>query len=160
MKGFTFLELLITLSVVLILSIIGITSYSSLRQKNELQVIEDELKTVIHYAKIQSIILDKSVSLSPSSSSLNWAKGIKLSALNKKTGELKLLYQWQWQHPRWHITWRGVHSSNSLNFSKHLTHAISNGQFIVVNLDTHQKVIMILNRLGRIRVNNSLSQSF
>lgn len=158
-KGFTFLELLITLSILLVLSLIGIASYSSLIQKNELQIIEDELKTAIHYAKIQSIILDKSVSLSPFTSSLNWAEGIKLGVLNKKTGELKLIYQWQWHHPRWNITWRGVRSSNSLNFSNHLTHAISNGQFSVVNLDTQQEAIMILNRLGRIRASNRLSKT-
>jgi Tfp pilus assembly protein FimT len=151
-KGFTFLELLITLSIVMILSIIGIASYSSLIQKNELQVIEDELRVAIDYAKIQSIMLEQTVSLSPLTSSLNWAEGAKLSVLNKKTGELRLLHQWQWQHSRWSIAWRGVRSSSSLNFSNHLTHAISNGQFSVVNLDTQQEVTMVLNRLGRVRV--------
>ncbi|PWY55986.1 pilus assembly protein [Legionella qingyii] len=156
-NGFTLLELLITMSVFIGLSIIGIGSYTYFVKKNEQKTIIDELRTAIQYAKMQAIILGNPVYLSPQDASSNWSKGIVLNFLNKKTNQMELIYQWQWSHPRWDLHWDGVSSSKKITFSTYPGQAISNGRFILMNLDTHEQTVVILNRLGRIRVSNNLS---
>jgi Tfp pilus assembly protein FimT len=157
-KGITLLELLVTMLLLFGLSIIAIASYAYLLQKNEQQVIIDELKSAIRYAKIQAIIRGIPVSLIPLNNSLNWADGMVLSTLNKKTNKMELIYQWQWRHPYWRLDWSGVNTLNKISFSNNPTQAISNGRFTLINTKNHKQVAIILNRLGRIRISNNLSQ--
>ncbi|WP_131794702.1 GspH/FimT family pseudopilin [Fluoribacter gormanii] len=156
-KGFTLLELLITMSVFIGLSIIGIGSYTYFVKKNEEKTIIDELRTAVQYAKMQAIILGNPVYLSPQDTTSNWSKGIVLNFLNKKTNQMELIYQWQWSHPRWDLHWDGASSTKKITFSTYPGQAISNGRFILMNLETHEQIVIILNRLGRIRVSNNLS---
>ncbi|KTD68091.1 MULTISPECIES: GspH/FimT family pseudopilin [Legionella] len=151
-KGFTLLELLIAMTLFLGLSIIGIASYTYFINKNEQQTIIDELRTAIQYAKIQAMILGNPVYLAPLNSSSDWSNGVVLRFLNKQTNQLKLIYQWQWSHPRWRLSWEGAGSTKKIIFATSLGQGMSNGHFILVNKVTHEQVTMILNRLGRIRV--------
>ena len=153
-KGFTLLELLITMFLFIILSFIGIASYSYLLNKNEQQTIIDELRTAIQYAKFQANILGHPVHLAPLDGSLNWTKGMALSVLNKQNNKMELIYQWQWQHPRWNLNWEGVRSTDKIIFSNNPIQAISNGHFTLVNTHTHEQIVIILNRLGRVRVSS------
>lgn len=155
--GFTLLDLLITMALVAGLSIIGMSSYSYFVKKNEQQIIIDELRTAIQYAKIQAMIRNTSVFLAPLNASLNWSNGMALSSMNKKTNQIELIYQWQWSHPRWSLNWIGVSSNNKIVFYNNLTQAISNGRFNLINNNTHEQVTLILNRLGRVRISKNLS---
>lgn len=150
-KGFTLLELLICISISALLITIGIVSYTSLIEKNELNIIEDELRTAIQYAKNQALILGKTVVLSPVKPTLDWSQGAELGSLNYRARQFESLYSWQWHHPSWIITWVGIHSSNKITFTNNLSHAISNGHFILENSRTHESKVIILNRLGRLR---------
>jgi type IV fimbrial biogenesis protein FimT len=152
MKGFTLIELLTTLAILGCLSILSFGSYSYLMRANEQQIIIDELKTAIQYAKMQALGLDNSVILTPLDSSHNWAKGMVLSTWDKKTNTLKILYQWQWNHPCWILMWKGLHSSDKIIFSSYLASAMSNGHFTLSNRVLNQNISIILNRLGRVRV--------
>ncbi|QMT60437.1 GspH/FimT family pseudopilin [Legionella sp. PC997] len=156
-KGFTLLELLITMAVFIGLSVIGIGSYTYFLKKNEQKTIIDELRTAIQYAKMQAIILGNPVYVSPLDGSSNWSNGMVLNFLNKRTDQREVIYQWQWNHPRWDLHWDGAGSKKKISFSTYPGQAISNGRFILMNMDTHEQVIIILNRLGRIRVSNNLS---
>ncbi|HHF7365294.1 TPA: GspH/FimT family pseudopilin [Legionella bozemanae] len=156
-KGFTLLELLITMALFLSLSIVGIGSYTYFIRKNEQKVLIDELRTVIQYAKLQAIILGSSVSLAPLDASSSWSNGMILNFLNKKTNKIEPIYRWQWSHPCWDLNWEGARSTNQIVFSIYPGQAISNGRFILINKNTHEQVIIILNRLGRIRISNNLS---
>lgn len=151
-KGFTLVELLISLVIFIGLSTLGIASYSYIVRKNEQQTIVDELRTAVQYAKIQAVIRGETISLGPSDSSFNWANGLQLTTWNKKTQTRELLYQWQWHHLRWSLTWNGVRSLNRVIFSNNPANAISNGHFTLENFDTHQQLVIILNRLGRIKL--------
>ncbi|CAM2894523.1 Tfp type 4 fimbrial pilin related signal peptide protein domain [Legionella steigerwaltii] len=156
-KGFTLLELLITITLFIGLSIIGIASYTYFINKNERQTIIDELRTAIQYAKIQAVILGNPVYLVPLEGSLNWSNGMALKLLNKQTNQVKQIYQWQWNHPRWDLSWEGVGATNKITFSTYLGQGMSNGRFILMNKVTHEQITVILNRLGRIRISNNLS---
>lgn len=151
-KGFTLLELLITMSLLLVVSTLSVVSYSYLLRKNEQQVLIDELKIALHYAKTQAFILGKTVFLNSIDDTPNWANGMFLSSLNYKTQRLERIHQWQWHHPRFSLTWDGVRIANQLSFSPNHARAISNGRFILMNHETRQQIIIILNRLGRVRI--------
>ena len=151
-EGFTLIEMLFTMILFVGLTVIGLGSYFNFTKKNEQQTIIDELRTAIQFAKFQSIVLGNSVFLSPVNSSLNWSNGMILTTLDRKLNKSKLIYQWQWYHPGWSLNWVGAGSTNKITFSNNPVQAISNGRFSLINKYTHQRVEIILNRLGRIRV--------
>lgn len=151
-KGFTLLELLITMVLLVTLSTIGVVSYSYLLQKNERQTMVDELRTIVHYAKIQALILGHPVFLSSLIDPSDWSHGIVLNTRSIKSNKIEVLYQWQWHHPQWSLTWNGMSTSDKVVFSNNPASAISNGRFTLINYHTHQQVSLVLNRLGRIKV--------
>ncbi|WP_225316912.1 GspH/FimT family pseudopilin [Legionella longbeachae] len=155
--GFTLLELIITMTLFACLLIMGVSSYSYFLRKNEQQIIIDELRNAIRYAKLQAMINGNSVFLIPLDVSLNWAKGMTLNFMNRQTNQVELIYQWQWSHPHWSLHWTGVSSNNKIIFSNNPTQAMSNGHFSLININTHEKITLTLNRLGRIRLSNNLS---
>lgn len=150
--GFTLLELLICCSLILILSVISIASYSFLIRKNEHDIIVNDLKAAISYAKMQTIILGSDIILNPLNQESDWSKGIEIRYFNFKTMQLELINQWQWKHSQWNVQWRGVGSSNRIRFPRFPGNGISNGQFIVKNIHDSQTSTIILNRIGRFRV--------
>ena len=151
-KGFTLIEVLITLIFLAGLFLLSITSVSFLRYKNERQTIIDEIRTAIQYAKIQATILGHPVYLAPVDTSLNWSQGMTLTQYNNKKNTSNLLYQWHWNHPRWNITWSGVGALNKITLSNNPVSAISNGQFLLFNSYTKEHVAIILNKLGRVKI--------
>ncbi|WP_278043997.1 GspH/FimT family pseudopilin [Legionella santicrucis] len=155
--GFTLLELLITMTLFASLLIIGVSSYGYFTRKNEQQIIIDELRNAMQYAKVQAMIRGNSVFLMPLDASLNWSKGMILNSQNKQTNQVELIFQWQWNHPRWSLNWMGVSSNKKIVFSNNPTQAMCSGHFSLINNNTHEQITLILNRLGRIRVSNNLS---
>ncbi|MDR3501840.1 MAG: GspH/FimT family protein [Legionella sp.] len=151
LKGFTLLELLITMLLLLSLSLVAIASYSYFLRKNERQTLVDELKNSVQYAKSQALILNSTVFLTPIDDSLNWANGLRLITKNKKTNKIETLYQWQWHHPHWQLSWSGARPGNRIVFSNNPANAMCNGRFVLTNRDRDERTEIILNRLGRIR---------
>ena len=132
-KGFTLIEVLIALICFAGLSLFGVISASFLKYKHERQIIVDEIQTAIHYAKIQAVTRGNPVYLIPFDQTDNWSKGMKLIQYNSKKNTIDLLYQWEWHHPRWSITWNGVSSLNKIILSNNPGSAISNGKFVISN---------------------------
>ncbi|MCL9684251.1 GspH/FimT family pseudopilin [Legionella maioricensis] len=151
-KGFTLIEVLITLIFLAGLSLLSISSASFLTYKNERQTLIDEIRTAIQYAKIQAITLGHPVYLAPVDTSLNWSKGMILAQYNNKKNTSAPLYQWRWHHPRWNITWTGAGALNKIMLSNNPVSAISNGQFVLFNSYTKERVVIVLNKLGRIKI--------
>jgi Tfp pilus assembly protein FimT len=158
MRGFTLLELLITSSLLISLSLIGVASYTYLLKKNEQQTLIDGLRSAIQYSRLQAIILGKPVYLSALNNSPDWSSGMRLSIFKKQTNQMESIYQWQWNYPHWDLAWEGLEVSHKIRFSTYPGQGISNGNFVLINKDTKEKTTLILNRLGRIRISNNLSQ--
>ena len=154
LKGFTLIEVLVTLVLLVGLTLISFNSASFLRHKNERQIIIDELGTAIQYAKIQAISLGHPVYLTSLDNQLNWSKGMVLTQDNNKNDKT-ILYQWQWHHPGWNVVWSGANVSQKIILSNNPVNAISNGKFIIFDPFTKESVVIILNRLGRIRLVSS-----
>ncbi|MFI4955450.1 MAG: GspH/FimT family pseudopilin [Gammaproteobacteria bacterium] len=154
-KGFTLIELLFTMILFATLAFLGVASTSYLMDKNEQQTLTDEIRSAVQYAKIQAIVLGNPVCLSALDPNFNWSKGMTLTRLSKKTNEKELLYQWQWHHPHWIVAWSGINSPRKIIVSNNPITAISNGQFRLTNIQTKVEVVLVLNRLGRIRLKGS-----
>ena len=146
-QGITLIELLITLMILAGLFTLSLTSLSFLNHKNEREILIHEIKSALHYARIQAINLEQPVFLA-SRHDDNWASGMILTQHHPS----KILYQWHWQHPNWVVRWSGVHAANFISFSNNPLSAISNGRFHIAHASTKEQVILVLNRLGRIRV--------
>lgn len=145
-QGFSLIELLFVVFLMSSLFLLSTSGLSSLRQKNEAQVLVNELTTAIQYAKMQTIRMGHPLVLMPLHKNANWAQGMVLQPQHKE----EVLYTWYWHHPHWTITWSGVHSDKKIILSNNPVSAISNGSFLIYNDFSQDKKVLILNRLGRI----------
>jgi type IV fimbrial biogenesis protein FimT len=151
-NGFTLIEALIALICFAGLSLFGVISASFLKYNHERQVIISEIKAAIQYAKMQAITRSSPLYLTSLDQSHNWSNGMKLVQYNSAKNTVELLYQWEWHHPRWNITWNGVRSLNKIILSNNPISAMSNGKFVVFNAHTKEQVVIVLNRLGRVNI--------
>jgi Tfp pilus assembly protein FimT len=132
------------MSLLALLVLFSITSSFQLFQKNDQQTLIDHISTAIQYTRIQALNKTSPIYLEALDS--NWAKGM---VLLQNTKNPKLLYQWQWHHPLWLISWSGIHADKIIFSSNPLT-AMSNGTFDLYNIKTKQHIYLVINRLGRI----------
>ncbi len=151
-KGFTLIEFVIFLAVLAILALFSTGSSTQLLSNNEKQTLIDDIRTLVQYAKIQAVSQGKKVCLSPLDPNLNWSKGIILSQFNQTLNQEEVLHTRQWHYRYWDVSWSGVNSEHKIVFANNTNTAISNGTFILTNLQTNDKIKLTLNRLGRIRV--------
>lgn len=150
-KGFTLLELLIVLSILALISLFSMASYSVFLEKNEQQIIVDEIKSAVHYAKMEAVSHGHQVALAPLDIHSDWSKGIVMTQLDKKINKEIVVHQWQWSHRHWSLTWSGVNSEKII-FSNNPVSAISNGTFTLASMRSKTQKVIVLNRIGRIRV--------
>ncbi|HAT2008673.1 TPA: pilus assembly protein [Legionella pneumophila] len=150
--GFSLLETVLALALLLGLLLLCSWSLFSLIQNNERETLVNSIKTAIQYSKIQAIHLGHPIYLLPFGSNENWSRGMVLADLNRKSNKTELIYQWQWSSNSWNINWKGVDSNYRIIISNIPNRAMSNGKFILNNRRTNEKVVVTLNRLGRVRV--------
>ncbi|HAT9729156.1 TPA: pilus assembly protein [Legionella pneumophila subsp. pneumophila] len=152
--GFTLLETMLTLALLLGLLLLGSWSFFSIIQSNERESLVNSIKTAIQYSKIQAIHLGHPIYLLPFGSNENWSRGMVLAKLNRKSNKTELIYKWQWSSNSWNINWKGVDSNHRIIISNIPNRAMSNGKFILNNRRTNEKIVVTLNKLGRVRVGN------
>ena len=146
-NGFTLLELIFTISLASILLMYSFSSLFDLKQKNEREYLVNEIANAITYAKIQASASGHALLLSAKNS--NWSMGMELLMPNK-VKQNSLIHQWNWNINHWNVEWRGINGQKYINLSGN-TQAMSNGRFILTNNKTQEKVILYLNRLGRVK---------
>lgn len=151
-KGFTLIELVVTLAIISGLAALGLITSSFIVKKNERQILIDEISNAVQYAKINAVILGTTVYLVPLDDALNWSKGAILKKLDVKKNKMVLVHQWQWHHSNWTVTWSGVNATDKIIVSSNLMKAISNGHFDLHNVYTKEDARVVLNKLGRLKV--------
>jgi prepilin-type N-terminal cleavage/methylation domain-containing protein len=144
-NGFSLLELLICLSIVTILLLGSISSTQPLITKNNREILEDEIKGAIEFAKLQSLFSGQDLVLTPFSNNKDWSDGMRLYR------DKEILREWHWPSRHITITWQGFHSDNYLLFSSDINSNTLNGTFKLTDSD-HNLSKLIVNRLGRVRV--------
>ena len=152
-KGFTFIEIVIVLILITVLTLLSVGSSSQLISNNEKQALVDDIRSIMQYARVQAVSRGHTVYLAPLDAELNWSKGVVLTQYNKKMNRDEVIHQWQWSYHHWTVNWSGVHASHNIAFAHDTVHAISNGTFTLCNILTHEKIEIIVNRLGRVRMN-------
>lgn len=145
-KGFTLLELLICFTLVTVITLISISSASELVKKNESMRILDELKAAVHYAKLQAVNQGAILVLEALDLEWNWAQGMVL-----KKGDA-IVHQWQWKHSNWQLRWIGVSGEHLVKLSSSPLQAMSNGRFVLTQNNGKREWSVVLNKLGRLRV--------
>lgn len=150
LKGFTLLELVVALSLFAFLLFLGLTASRDLLSNNEQHILVDDIKNAVYYAKNQSLILGKTVYLKSLDKERDWSRGMMLGLIDNN--QWIILHQWQWEHKFWSVSWAGLDGDKKIRLSYQLMHAISNGTFSLMNHQTKEKVKLVLNRLGRIKV--------
>ena len=132
-----------------------VTFNGALLAKNELRVVQDQLLSALEYGKMQSLLSNKVLTLSPNESS-TWSTSVLLyddkNTNHKFDGGDELYHSWTF-NGRVTIEWRGFHSSNYLMFAKDILRSSSSGRFRLNDTSGQSKPIdIIVNRLGRARL--------
>lgn len=145
LRAYTLIELLLGLALLAILLFFSLPFASSMHQKNQIQVIKNDIKSAIRFAKTHALMSGKNVILAPLQHSVDWSSGMLLYL-----PENKLLHEWRWQAPGIHVAWHGFQSNHYLLFSADASQNAVNGYFEIHD-NMNQKVTLVLNRLGRVR---------
>jgi len=151
-RGFTLMELLLCLCLISIIGFFSLTYLPPLYKKNHVEAISADIKTAIHAAKLQALVMGKTLVLTRLPDTKDWSRGMLLfedNANHQFTPDIKPLYQWHWKSTGTHVSWHGFRSSEYLLFATDLNSCVTNGFFTIQN--NGQLVKLIVNRVGRVR---------
>lgn len=153
-QGFTLLELLICLALTATLLMFSTSITSKLYQKNQIQVIQDNIQGAIRFAKTHALTTGKNMLLTPLMNSNDWSKGMLLFVDNDKhhyTPTTQIIHEWHWQYPAIQVSWTGFQSNQYLLFSADANQNAANGHFLIKN-KTHKMIKIVINRMARTKV--------
>lgn len=142
-KGMTFIELLICLSIISIIFCFNTPLSSLLYQTNQLQVVANEIKSAIQYAKIQAINRHEQIILAPLPLTHDWSTGIAVLANGQ------ILQTWPWQIHGLSVVWHGFQSHDYLLCTYDVNRSSMNGFFLLSA--NNQQIKLVINRLGRVK---------
>lgn len=151
--GFSFIEVLTALIIFGILSGYSLSLMPSLHRKNQLEVMANEIKQAIHFAKIEALTHAHTITLTPLSEDADWSAGMLLfvdNNIHHYTPKTTLIREWHWHSKALNVTWHGFESSHYLRFSPDLLERGANGHFVVQDNEKHQ-IKLVVNRLARVR---------
>lgn len=152
-SGFTLIELLIYSGVLCILLLMSVPLSVDLYQKKHADIIANDIKNAIRYARNVTFDNDVPMTLSPLPDTSDWSRGMILFIDNphhQYTNKDKIVYQWQWSYPGVRVAWRGFRSDAYITFSPVLRQSTANGRFNIVTNRQYKKEL-IVNRLGHVR---------
>lgn len=151
LRGYTYFEFLISISLVVLAFSYAIPSYLSLRHQNMEKLLIEDIKSAVYLARNTAIIKQTNVILSPLVGN-NWSSGLKLmleTNKNKINPDENFIMQWAWDFPNLNVRWKGFRSERFIIFSRSLKNAATSGHFEI--LDKNGSIIwIIINRYGRL----------
>jgi prepilin-type N-terminal cleavage/methylation domain-containing protein len=83
-RGFTFLELLVTLTIVGVMISLAIPVFSSLHKQQQINLITKSLNQTINFARLQAVFRKENIFIEPKDND-NWQKGWNIKTENKIT---------------------------------------------------------------------------
>ena len=141
-NGFSLLELLLVLSLMVTIGLWSAPAWHSVYQSIRMHLMVSDIKTAIQCAKIQAMVYHQPIQLSPLVASNDWSKGIAVR-LNDH-----ILQAWPWSVQGVSLTWHGFQSSSGLLFSSDSARNAVNGVFLIQS--DHDKIKLVVNRLARV----------
>jgi len=156
-KGFTIIEVLTTVVIISGLFFILMPLGQSFFSKNLLEKRVNSISKAIKFARNKAVLDGKNIVLSGINDKDGWLSGMQMFIDN--TGNYhfepgdEMIRKWQWEQRIIKVSWHGFSSDNYLLFSNKLKKSVLNGYF---SLSQNNKVKskIILNRLGRLRIEN------
>jgi Tfp pilus assembly protein FimT len=148
--GVTLLELIILLAITGILYIIYIPISQLYLQHNHLEIVENDIKGAIRYARNMALIRGENLALIPLTN--DWSTGMQLivdNPLHRYNDKDELIHQWQWYPIKLKITWHGFQSNYFLSFTPNFKQSSLSGHFLIIDLAGKQKKLVV-NRIGRV----------
>lgn len=165
--GFSLIELSIALSVVVILTSIGMPSYNDLMQRQQMSTDINRWYRAFNVARHTAIINSSIVTLCPSSDGLkcssSWEQGALIFVDDNKNHQKDIneqLIQVIDRSPNDHkVTWRAFQKRNYLQFQSNGFTWAQNGTLRVCNKDPSLKYnrAIIVTRSGRLRLSEDLN---
>ncbi len=154
-QGLTLIELLLTIAILGLILWFSLPLSSSFYQKIQLQVIENEIKSAIRFAKTQALISGYPILLR----TIDGSKGLTVCVDNMKhqcAPDDSTLQEWHWSYDGIDVDWSGFQSKQYLIFSADESKNAVNGYFSI-KYKGRLVTKITLNRLGRVRVTNQFA---
>lgn len=150
--GFTLVELVVTLSLLVICFCFVVGFNQDFLEKNKIDSLVSQVKNSIYYSRNRALFSGQDVTLNAMDASDDWSGGMLLCVDNPRHHcQENIIYQWQWkQYPQLKLVWRGFKSTKYLTFSKTLRHSTVNGHFVILKNGIEVRRIVV-NRLGRVK---------
>lgn len=157
-KGFTLVELLITLLIVAVLLLVAVPVTQDFLLKKKVSAQTQEVVTALQYARNQAETTGKVLTLAPRQQ--DWSNGLLLFVDENSNHQYdaadEFLFEWPWKGDDIVLTWNGLYSHYLLFSPEGMKNGLA-GTFDICPLNTRfvrtQSVVM--NRFGRIRVEES-----
>ena len=162
-NGFTLLELIFTLSLLVILLTLGIPAFSQWVQRSKATDLQYTLLHSIHYARTQATQLQSTVTLCPGTSACEETWGPNLLIFNDlnsngaQDNDETLLKQIDIGLLGRHLNWRSFRKKPYLQFSSQGLTRASNGTFHFCPKEPSNNLefSLILARTGRARISDT-----
>lgn len=152
--GFTLIELVVTISLLVLCFCFIIGFNQHFFEKNKIDILANQVINSIHYSRNMALISGQDLTLNAIDASGDWSAGMILFVDNPThhyTAQDKLIYHWQWQPTtQLQLVWRGFKSTNYLTFAKTLRRSTVNGHFVILK-DGVEMQRIVVNRLGRVK---------
>lgn len=155
-NGISLIELMISLLIISIVSVIGVLMLVNFREENCMQTVANEISSAIQFTKTISILKAKTVVLMPINHDAEWSKGMCLvfeDDLHHDANTVRNIREWHWNFDKFlKVSWHGFESDQYLRFSPNFVASpIANGYFTLQSLHNPLKITLMVNRLGRIK---------
>ncbi len=147
------MEMLFVLAIIALISLTGLGFHRHLIEKEQKNNIIEQLVQAMEFSRNQAWLKDGKLALRPTKG-MNWADGFQLMDEHQQT-----IYEWAFNFPGWDIRWKGFSSNNEIPVSSSPQSAIMNGHFIIENIQKGVSTILLVNRLGKMRVSDKIINS-
>lgn len=151
-SGFSLLEALIVIFLLVILALFGLSLKSDWYQDQMIWVMQQDIEQAIEHGVQESLILGEPLRLIPLRHQ-DWSSGLALlreSELQQQSPTT--LFTWPWRSSDKRVVWHGFLSNHYLRFTPEISQAVLNGYFRIDTTGRDQAVTLIVNRLGKIRI--------
>lgn len=160
MRGISFIELLISLSLIIIFFVMALPFSTAFLARDNAKRVQQDISMAIRSGRNLAMLKGEQLALTPLRNN-NWSSGMVLFVDNlnhefdPSTGALQ---QWLWDYPNLLISWKEFRSDRFLLFSTHLMHATMSGHFTIQS-NRSPPIILKVNRIGKITVNHLTGKS-
>ena len=147
-QGFTLLELLVAITLLIIVASVACINYSPLINRIRVNTMSHQLTSIIQFAQLNALTYQQQMILTPYQQQ-NWSSGWKLFSTDQTTGQQTLLREFSNTHNNLHIQLAAFPQADKLQWQADGLLTQNNGHF-TISLDSIQQQL-IINKAGRIR---------